>query len=92
MEKSNLYNHLQRLFDEGLGMKTTELEFGTLEVTVENRSQAKQITFFAKGMEDAKQKAMKWQVGQMLLNCDDFEEIVMFLAQRKKLKKEMSNG
>lgn len=26
------------------------------------------------------------------LNCDDFEEIVMFLAQRKKLKKEMSNG
>lgn len=45
MEKSNLYNHLQRLFDEGLGMKTTELEFGTLEVTVENRSQAKQITF-----------------------------------------------
>lgn len=49
MEKSNLYNHLQRLFDEGLGMKTTELEFGTLEVTVENRSQAKQITFFCKG-------------------------------------------
>ena len=47
---------------------------------------------FAKGMEDAKQKAMEWQVGQMLLNCDDFEEIVMFLAQRKKLKKEMSNG
>lgn len=91
-EKSNLYNHLQRLFDEGLCMKTTELEFGTLEVTVENRSQAKQITFFAKGMEDAKQKAMEWQVGQMLLNCDDFEEIVMFLAQRKKLKKEMSNG
>lgn len=45
MEKSNLYNHLQRLFDEGLCMKTTELEFGTLEVTVENRSQAKQITF-----------------------------------------------
>lgn len=92
MERSNLLKRLLRLFDEGLSMKTTELEFGTLEVTVENRSQAKQITFFAKGMEDAKQKAMEWQVGQMLLNCDDFEEIVMFLAQRKKLKKEMSNG
>lgn len=73
-------------------MKTTELEFGTLEVTVENRSQGKQVTFFAKGMEDAKQKAMEWQVGQMILNCDDFEEVVMFLTQRKKLKKEMSNG
>ena len=42
-------------------------------------------------MEDAKQKAAEWQVGQMLLNYDDFEEIVMFLAQRKKLKKGMSN-
>ena len=73
-------------------MKTTELEFGTLEVTVENRSQGKQVTFFAKGVEDAKQKAMEWQVGQMILNCDDFEEVVMFLTQRKKLKKEMSNG
>ena len=73
-------------------MKTTELEFGTLEVTVENRSQEKQITFFAKGMEDAKQKAQEWQVGQMLLNCDDFEEIVMFLAQRNKLKAEMKYG
>lgn len=73
-------------------MKTTELEFGTLEVTVENRSQGKQVTFFAKGMEDAKQKAMEWQVGQIILNCDDFEEVVMFLTQRKKLKKEMSNG
>lgn len=92
MERSNLFNYLLRLFDEGLSMKTTELEFGTLEVTVENRSQGKQVTFFAKGMEDAKQKAMEWQVGQMLLNCDDFEEVVMFLTQRKKLKKEMSNG
>lgn len=92
MERSNLLNHLLRLFDEGLSMKTTELEFGTLEVTVENRSQGKQVTFFAKGMEDAKQKAMEWQVGQMILNCDDFEEVVMFLTQRKKLKKEMSNG
>jgi hypothetical protein len=55
-------------------------------------AQRKKITFLAKGMEDAKQKAAEWQVGQMLLNCDDFEEIVMFLAQRKKLKKEMSNG
>lgn len=92
MEKSNLYNHLQRLFDEGLCMKTTELEFGTLEVMVENRSQDKKITFLANGIEDAKQKAMEWQVGQMLLNSEDFEEVVMFLAQRKKLKKEMSNG
>ena len=92
MEKSNLYNHLQRLFDEGLCMKTTELEFGTLEVTVENRSQDKKITFFAKGIEDAKQKAMEWQVGQMLLNSDDFEEIVMFLVNRKKLKAEMKYG
>lgn len=92
MEKSNLYNHLLRLFDEGLCMKTTELEFGTLEVTVENRSQDKKITFLANGIEDAKQKAMEWQVGQMLLNSEDFEEVVMFLAQRKKLKKEMSNG
>ena len=92
MEKSNLYNHLLRLFDEGLCMKTTELEFGTLEVTAENRSQGKQITFFAKGMEDANQKAAEWQAGQILMNCEDFEEIVMFLAQRKKLKKEMSNG
>lgn len=92
MGNSNLFNYLQRLFDEGLCMKTTELEFGTLEVTVENRSQDKKITFFAKGMEDAKQKAMEWQAGQILLNCEDFEEIVMFLAQRKKLKKEMSNG
>ena len=89
MEKSNLFNYLQRLFDEGLSMKTTELEFGTLEVTAENRSQGKQITFFAKGMEDAKQKAAEWQVGQMLLDSDDFEEIVMFLAQRKKLKNEI---
>ena len=85
MERSNLFNHLLRIFDEGLSMKTTELEYGTLEVTVENRSQDKKITFLAKGMEDAKQKAAEWQVGQMLLNCDDFEEIVMFLAQRKKL-------
>lgn len=92
MERSNLLNHLLRLFDEGLSMKTTELEFGTLEVIVENRSQGKQVTFFAKGMEDAKQKAMEWQVGQMILNCDDFEEIVMFLAQRKKLKAEMKYG
>lgn len=92
MERSNLFNHLLRIFDEGLSMKTTELEYGTLEVTVENRSQDKKITFLAKGMEDAKQKAAEWQVGQMLLNCDDFEEIVMFLAQRKKLKKEMANG
>lgn len=92
MEKSNLFNYLQRLFDEGLCINTTELEFGTLEVTAENRSQDKKITFLAKGMEDAKQKAAEWQVGQMLLNCEDFEEIVMFLAQRKKLKKEMSNG
>lgn len=92
MEKSNLFNYLQRLFDEGLCMKTTELEFGTLEVTVENRSQDKKITFFAKGMEDAKQKAMEWQAGQILLNCDDFEEIVMFLANRKKLKAEMNYG
>lgn len=92
MEKSNLFNYLQRLFDEGLCINSTELEFGTLEVTAENRNQGKQITFFAKGMEDAKQKATEWQVGQMLLNCEDFEEIVMFLAQRKKLKKEMSNG
>lgn len=92
MERSNLFNYLQRLFGEGFCMKTTELEFGTLEVTIENRSQAKQITFFAKGMEDAKQKAMEWQVGQMLLNCDDFEELVMFLAQRKKLKAEMKYG
>ncbi len=92
MDRSNLFNHLLRLFDEGLSMNTTELEFGTLEVTAENRSQGKQITFFAKGMEDAKQKAMEWQVGQMLLNSEDFEEVVMFLAQRKKLKKEMSNG
>lgn len=92
MEKSNLFNYLQRLFDEGLCINTTELEFGTLEVTAENRSQGKQITFFAKGMEDAKQKAAEWQVGQILLNCEDFEEIVMFLAQRKKLKKEISNG
>ena len=89
MERSNLFNHLLRIFDEGLSMNTTELEFGTLEVTVENRSQDKKITFLAKGMEDAKQKAAEWQVGQMLLNCDDFEEIVMFLAQRKKLKKNM---
>lgn len=73
-------------------MKTTELEFGTLEVMVENRSQDKKITFLANGIEDAKQKAMEWQVGQMLLNSEDFEEVVMFLAQRKKLKKEMSNG
>lgn len=92
MERSNLFNHLLRLFDEGLSMKTTELEFGTLEVTVENRSQEKQITFFAKGIEDAKQKAMEWQVGQMLLNSEDFEEVVMFLAQRKKLKAEMKYG
>lgn len=92
MDRSNLFNHLLRLFDEGLSMNTTELEFGTLEVTVENRSQGKQVTFFAKGMEDAKQKAMEWQVGQIILNCDDFEEVVMFLTQRKKLKKEMSNG
>ena len=92
MEKSNLFNYLQRLFDEGLCINTTELEFGTLEVTAENRSQGKQITFFAKGMEDAKQKAAEWQAGQILWNCEDFEEIVMFLAQRKKLKKEISNG
>lgn len=73
-------------------MKTTELEYGTIEVTVENRSQDKKITFFAKGTEDAKQKAAEWQVGQMLLNCDDFEEVVMFLANRKKLKEEMNYG
>lgn len=92
MEKSNLFNYLQRLFDEGLCMKTTELEFSTLEVTVANRSQDKQITFFAKGIEDAKQKAAEWQAGQILLNCDDFEEVVMFLANRKKLKYEMNYG
>lgn len=46
MERSNLFNHLLRIFDEGLSMKTTELEYGTLEVTVENRSQDKKITFF----------------------------------------------
>ena len=92
MEKSNLFNYLQRLFDEGLCINTTELEFGTLEVTAENRSQGKQITFFAKGMEDANQKAAEWQAGQILMNCEDFEEIVIFLVQRKKLKKEMSNG
>lgn len=92
MEKSNLFNYLQRLFDDGLCINTTELEFGTLEVTAENQSQGKQITFFAKGMEDAKQKAMEWQAGQILLNCDDFEEIVMFLANRKKLKAEMNYG
>ena len=92
MENSNLFNYLQGLFDEGLCMNTTDLEFSTLEVTVENRSQDKKITFFAKGIEDAKQKAMEWQVGQMLLNCDDFEEIVMFLANRKKLKAEMNYG
>lgn len=92
MERSNLFNYLLRIFDEGLSMKTTELEFGTLEVTVENRSQGKKITFFAKGMEDAKQKAAEWQTGQILLNCDDFEEIVMFLANRKKLKAEMKYG
>ena len=92
MERSNLFNYLQRLFGEGFCMKTTELEYGTLEVTVENRSQNKQITFFAKGTEDAKQKAAEWQAGQILLNCDDFEEIVMLLAQRKKLKAEMKYG
>ena len=92
MERSNLFNYLQRLFGEGFCMKTTELEYGTLEVIVENRSQDKKITFFAKGMEDAKQKAAEWQTGQILLNCDDFEEIVMFLAQRKKLKAEMKYG
>ena len=89
MERSNLFNHLLRIYDEGLSMKTTELEYGTLEVTVENRSQDKKITFFAKGIDDAKLKAMEWQLGQILLNCDDFEEIVMFLANRKKLKAEM---
>lgn len=41
MERSNLFNHLLRIFDEGLCMNTTELEYGTLEVTVENRSQDK---------------------------------------------------
>lgn len=92
MERSNLFNHLLRIFDEGLSMKTTELEYGTLEVTVENRSQEKRITFLAKGIEDAKQKAMEWQAGQILLNSDDFEELVMFLAQRKKLKAEMKYG
>lgn len=92
MERSNLFNYLQRLFGEGFYMKTTELEFGTFEATVENRSQDKKITFFAKGIEDAKQKAAEWQIGQILLNCEDFEEIVIFLANRKKLKKEMSNG
>lgn len=92
MKRSNLFNYLQRLFGEGFCMKTTELEYGTLEVIVENRSQDKKITFFAKGMEDAKQKAAEWQTGQILLNCDDFEEIVMFLAQRKKLKAEMKYG
>ena len=61
MERSNLFNHLLRIFDEGLSMKTTELEYGTLEVTVENRSQDKKITFLAKGMEEAKQKAAEWQ-------------------------------
>lgn len=30
MDRSNLFNHLLRLFDEGLSMNTTELEFGTL--------------------------------------------------------------
>lgn len=55
------------------------------------RAKRKEITFFAKGKEDAKQKAAEWQAGQILLNCEDFEEIVMFLAQRKKLKKEKSN-
>ncbi len=92
MERSNLFNHLLRIFDEGLSMKTTELEYGTLEVTVENRSQEKRITFLAKGIEDAKQKAMEWQAGQILLNSDDFDELVMFLAQRKKLKAEMKYG
>lgn len=92
MERSNLFNHLLRIFDEGFSMKTTELEYGTLEVTVENRSQDKKITFLAKGIEDAKQKAMEWQVGQILLNSDAFEELVMFLAQRKKLKAEMKYG
>lgn len=92
MERSNLFNYLQRLFGEGFCMKTTELESGTLEVTVENRSQDKKITFLAKGIEDAKQKAMEWQAGQILLNSDDFEELVMFLAQRKKLKAEMKYG
>ena len=61
MERSNLFNHLLRIFDEGLSMNTTELEFGTLEVTVENRSQDKKITFLAKGMEDAKQKAARYR-------------------------------
>ena len=92
MERSNLFNHLLRIYDEGLSMKTTELEYGTLEVTVENRSQEKRITFLAKGIEDAKQKAMEWQAGQILLNSDNFDELVMFLAQRKKLKAEMKYG
>ena len=63
-----------------------------IESYVENNPDFLFLTFFAKGIEDAKQKAMEWQVGQMLLNCDDFEEIVMFLAQRKKLKAEMMYG
>ena len=39
-------------------MKTTELEYGTLEVTVENRSKDKKITFLAKGMEEAESIGM----------------------------------
>lgn len=89
MERSNLFNHLLRLFNDGLCMKPTELEDGTLKVMAENRSQNKKITFFARDMVDAKQKAEEWQVGQILLNCDDFEEVVMFLASRKKLRIEM---
>lgn len=87
MERSNLFNHLLRIFDEGLSMKTTELEYGTLEVTVENRSQDKKITFLAKGMEDAKQKAAEWQVGQMLLNCDDLRRLLCSWLKERNLKR-----
>lgn len=90
MNNRDAFNYLLRLFDEGLSIKKTELEAGTLKVEAENRNQAKRITFFAKDIVDAEKKAMEWQVGQILLNCDDFKEVVMFLANRKKLKREIN--
>lgn len=87
--KSNAFDYLMRLFGEGLGMETTILEDGTIKAFVTNRSQNKRMTFFAKDMNDARKKAEEWQVGQILLNCEDFEEVVMYLANRKMLKSEI---
>ena len=92
MERRNLFNYLQRIFDEGLCVKTKIQEDGSLLAHVENRDKSQSVDILAKDMDEVVRRTEEWQVGQMLLSSDDFKEVVMFLAQRKKLKEEIMYG